>query len=55
LLDSTYHGTVSSAHITVDAFKPTIRVTGSFEISWVADGAGNPAANASGTFDLGCR
>jgi len=54
-LDTTYHGTVSSAHVTVDALKPSIRVTGTFEVSWVADGNGNPAANASGTFDVGCR
>lgn len=49
------HGSVQSAYITTDYVEDTVRVTGSFEVVWIPDGAkALPGAAASGTFDLGC-
>ncbi len=53
-LDTTFHGTVQSASITVNEFQPLARITGAFTVVWTADANGNPSADASGTFDLAC-
>jgi hypothetical protein len=53
-LDTTFHGTVQSASITVDEFQPLAHIKGSFSVAWSADGNGNPSADAQGSFDLDC-